>query len=303
MPTCHSIVLELKVSEGQRANARSRARSWLRRYPALHRRTTPLRHPGTAVRSRLRHPGMAVRSHILLLRHVFHLYRTLAGQLELEESDFFLHELADRKEFFRRAFHYLTFNGIDGDYAEFGCHGGMTFRIAWSACQNARYEAHLWGFDSFEGLPQGDDPRDGHLRRTPGWLATSLDDFHEICALAAIPPDRYTAIPGYYKSSLRPGADGSRPEKISLAYIDCDLYSSTVEVLQFLEPRLRPGSVVGFDDWFCYSSAGPSGERLAALEHFAESAWRLVPFVQYGWFGMSFLVEDREAVPAPVGAW
>jgi hypothetical protein len=251
----------------------------------------------------LRRPVAEARRHAFVLRHLIAQYRTLGGRLELAHSDLFLHDLPHRKEFFRRAFHYLSFNGIDGDYAEFGCYGGMTFRTAWSACENVRYGAHLWAFDSFAGLPASVEPKDQHVRWEPGWLATSLDEFHEICALARIPRGRYTAVPGYYSSSLSADADGPRPARISLAYVDCDLYSSSLEVLAFLESRLRAGSVLGFDDWFCYSPTGPSGERQAALEHFATSRWALVPFVQYGWFGMSFLVEDRERVPAPVGPW
>lgn len=288
----HPAVLPRRPRDRTSTDLRSGMRSWLRTHPTLHRRTRFLRHPKTELNR-----------HVFALRHLVSQYQTLAAKLEFAHSDLFLHDLPHRKEFFRRAFHYLAFNGIDGDYAEFGCYGGMTFRIAWSACQNVGHQAHFWGFDSFEGLPRSIDPKDEHRHWTPGWLATSLEEFHEICALARIPPDRYTAVPGYYQSSLRPEADGPRPEKVSLAYIDCDLYSSAVEALAFLESRLRSGSVLGFDDWFCYSAAGPSGERLAAIEHFSQSKWALVPFVQYGWFGMSFLVEDRQAVPRPPGPW
>ncbi len=237
------------------------------------------------------------------VRHLAALYRALAGDLDLDHTELFLHEMPDRKEFFRRAFHYLSFNGIDGDYAEFGCYGAMTFRIAAGASRAYHYDTHLWGFDSFEGLPTSEDPRDGHLRWTPGWLSTPLDQFHQICARAGMPRDSYSVVSGLYEDSLSEGTGESRPEKISLAYVDCDLYSSTIEVLRFLETRLRPGSVIGFDDWFCYLPDRPSGERLAALEHFAESRWSLVPFVQYNWHGMSFLVDDRASVPPPVGPW
>ena len=74
-------------------------------------------------------------------------------------------------------------------------------------------------------------------------------------------------------------------------------------MLAFLEDRLRPGSVVGFDDFYCYGQDAPSGERLAAAEHFAagSSRWQLVPFVQYGWHGMSFVIERRGAVAG--GVW
>lgn len=247
------------------------------------------------------HP--AVQRHVFTVRHLAALYRTLGGDYSMSHTDVFLHEMPHRKEFFRRALHYLSFNGIEGDYAEFGSYGGMTFRMAWGAMSAMAYPGHLWAFDSFAGLPETTDPGDIHPRWTPEWLAVSTDEFDQICASAGIPPERYTTVPGFYETSLRPDAPGSRPNRISLAYVDCDLHSSTVEVLAFLESRLHPGSVIAFDDWFCYSSTGPSGERLAALEHFRDSKWALVPFVQYNWHGMSFLIDDRATVPAPIGPW
>ena len=36
-----------------------------------------------------------------------------------------------KQQFFWCVFKALAFNGIDGDYAEFGCHGGMTFTLAY----------------------------------------------------------------------------------------------------------------------------------------------------------------------------
>lgn len=256
------------------------------------------RRVGQAVRSR---PGL--HRHAFTVRHLLSGYRAIGGDLTYLPSDIFLHEMPQRKELFRRAFHYLAFNGIAGDYAEFGCFGAMTFRMAWGASGVAGYRMHMWGFDSFSGLPATDDVHDRHPRWTAEWLAMSSEDFVETCLEAGIPRDRFSVVPGYYEETLRPTAAAPGPERISFAYVDCDLHSSTVEVLAFLETRLVPGAVVSFDDWFCYSPTGPSGERLAALEHFAGSKWALVPFVQYGWHGMSFLVEDRATTPAPVGPW
>jgi O-methyltransferase len=242
---------------------------------------------------RRRSPGAWLRRHVARVRFLIAQYRALGGWVGFDHAELFLNELPARRDFFRRAFHYLAWNGIEGDYAEFGCFGGTTFRLAWNASRLTGYQGHLWGFDSFEGLPASSEPKDEHPKWTASWLATPLEEFRRLCTAAGIPEDRYTAVPGFYHETLREGAAGPRPQRISLAYVDCDLYSSTVEVLDFLEARLRPGSVVGFDDWFCYSPTGPSGERLAALEHYAHSTWSLVPFLQYGWHGMSFLVEER----------
>jgi len=158
----------------------------------------------------------------------------------------------------------LTFNNIDGDYAEFGCHGAFTFRMAWSASRLFGHGLHLWGFDSFEGLPEQADARDDHPRWQAGSLATAEARFHELCAEAEMGPRDYSVVTGYYSTTLVAGAPGPRPE------------------------------TVAFDDYYCYAPSGPSGERLAAKEHFAASAWVLVPYIQYGWHRMSFVVERRE---------
>lgn len=217
-------------------------------------------------------------------------------QLRFTKSDRFGHELPQRKEFFRRAWHYMAFNGIEGDYSEFGCHGGFTFRMSWHATQLVGVKAHLWGFDSFAGLPSGADDRDTLIRWVPGTMATPVEQFHELCRRAGMNRNGYDVVEGFYAQTLAAKSAGPRPEAIAMAYVDYDLYSSTTEVLGFLESRLRPGSIIGFDDYFCYSSEGPSGERQAAADHFErnQSQWQLVPYVQFGWAGMSFVVERRD---------
>lgn len=229
--------------------------------------------------------------------------RRVARALTLRPFDLFGHELPERRDLFRKVFHYLAFNGIDGDYAEFGCHGAHTFRMAWSASQLVERPTVLWAFDSFQGLPDAVDAADAHPQWVEGTMATSLPEFLRRCRSAGIPADAVRTVPGLYADTLAPTAPGERPQAVAFAYVDCDLHSSTTDVLTFLEPRLRPSAVVAFDDYYCFGPDGPSGERLAAAEHFASSRWRLVPYVQFGWGGMSFVVERRDAVPADAEPW
>jgi O-methyltransferase len=206
------------------------------------------------------------------------------------------HEYGDRREFFRKALMALEFNGIAGDYAEFGCCGAMTFCMAYEFLAQRRASAapvHLWAFDSFQGLPESAVTEDAHPVWTPGSFKMSLEEFHRRCRVHRVPRDAYTVVPGFFEETLGPGASGARPEKIRLAYVDCDMYSSTQTVLRFLEPRLQHGMILAFDDYYCCSASLPSGERLAAAEMFAtHPRFRLVPYVQFGWHGMSFLVEQ-----------
>lgn len=218
-----------------------------------------------------------------------------------ELNDWFDENLRAVSGFFRRAFQLLQYNDVPGDYAEFGCMGATTFTLAHGAANLVGHGAHLWAFDSFAGLPAIDDPRDVHRRWNAGSMAMSESDFHEVCARRGIPRDRYTTVAGYYSESLSPQASGPRPDLISFAYVDCDLYTSTVDVLGFLRGRIQHGTVIAFDDYYCVGPSTASGERLAAMEFStADPEWELVPYVQYGWHGMSFVVHHKMQ---PGGAW
>jgi hypothetical protein len=207
-------------------------------------------------------------------------------------------EVAGRKQFLQRAFQALAQNKIEGDYAEFGCYGAMTFRLAYGASRLSGVHVHLWGFDSFAGLPAPVDERDSHPRWIQGAMAISEFDFDELCASAGMSREDYTTVAGQYSETLSPDSMAPRPDQIALAYVDCDLHSSTTDVLRFLLPRLQHGMVLAFDDYYCFGPNAASGERLAVAEAFAHNReWRLVPYIQFGWHGMSFMVESRSLVP------
>jgi hypothetical protein len=225
-----------------------------------------------------------------------------SGEFEQVPADHYRAEFEAQKRFKQQAFQALAYNGIDGDYAEFGCCGATTFALAWGAAQLTGHDAHLWAFDSFEGLPPSDHPVDDHTGWTPGAMTMTEAQFVATIGERGVPSGAFTTVPGFYAESLS-AADGL-PDRIAFAYIDCDLYSSTADVLRFLEPRLRHGMIIGCDDYYCYSANHVSGERQALAEVFHEhERWRLLPFVQWGWHGMSFIVERREGGPPGVVGW
>lgn len=209
-------------------------------------------------------------------------------------------ERRPRRDFFRRAFAYLTENGISGDYLEFGCYSGATFGAAYRYARRAGHPARFWAFDSFEGLPSSDDPRDRHPLWRAGNFAAPVEQFVDHCAMRGIPADRMEVVKGYYSDTLSLASPfhGRLPTDIALAYVDCDLYTSTRSVLDFLAPRLKHGMVLAFDDYFCLSSQAIAGERLAFLELEKDaSRFHFLPYIQYGTAAMSFLVEDRSLLP------
>ena len=48
--------------------------------------------------------------------------------------------------------------------------------------------------------------------------------------------------------------DGNGPSKIMAGLIDCDLYSSTVDILEALKDRMQFGTIILFDEYFNYSN-------------------------------------------------
>ena len=205
-----------------------------------------------------------------------------------------MQDRAWKQQFFYNAFRALWFNRIDGDYAEFGCWSGSSFWLAHLESRKHGHQARLWAFDSFQGLPPLEGEKDEHPAWVEGGMDMSVDEFHQICARDGVPRSAYEVVPGFYHDTLDRMAPGDKPVNIALAFIDCDLYSSTTSVLAFLMPRLKHGMIIAFDDYFCWSATQVSGERRAMLEAFeGHEKWQLLPFMQFGWHGQSFVVEDK----------
>lgn len=204
-------------------------------------------------------------------------------------------KIADTDRFFWDAAVALAVNGISGDYVEFGSWGGNTLRLAHERFTHAGRPRHLWAFDSFQGLPEAADPRDHH----PGWYSGGagqggVEAFRAMCDDHGVPRSAYTTVVGYYDETLPALGDGG-PTDVALAYLDCNMYSSTVAALDFLSPRLKQGMVLAFDDYWCWSAGDVSGERSAFLEFAAaHPQWHFERFKDVNWGGLSFVVEQAD---------
>ena len=117
---------------------------------------------------------------------------------------------------------------------EFGVYTGGTLR----AIARGRHGQEVYGFDSFEGLPA--DWRPGF---DTGHFALTGD------AANAIDVPGATLVKGWFDESL-PDFLASHLGPAAFIHIDCDLYSSTRTVLTLLRPRLVPGTVIVFDEFF-----------------------------------------------------
>ncbi len=128
--------------------------------------------------------------------------------------------------------HALSLAPSEGMALEFGVYQGRTLTVI----ANARKHGQVFGFDSFQGLPE-----DWRSNIPAGTFATGqLPDV----AGAEL-------IVGWFDDTL---ADflAHHPGPVAFLHLDADLYSSTVTILEHVGPRLRPGSVIVFDEYFNY---------------------------------------------------
>lgn len=210
------------------------------------------------------------------------------------------HGLSQRLQFFTSAQYFLQVNRIDGVYLEFGSHELNTFRMALNtlgAYGKPNSIPKFIAFDSFEGMPEPTG-----IDRQKIWGKsmnfTSLDHFYKVTRRDA---HRVEAVKGFYEESL-PKFDWPKEQRIALAFLDCDYYSSTAEVLRFLADKLSHGTILGFDDWNCYYADPLRGQRLAFSEFrdLVGSRLHFEEFQGIGSGGMSFVCLEREKMGQPV---
>lgn len=116
-------------------------------------------------------------------------------------------------------------------YLEFGVFEGRSMR--WWVSNLRNPDARFVGFDSFEGLPEGWRPGtpQGHFA-TAG--PPSIDD------------PRVSFVAGWFDQTL-PGFAIPEHDQL-IVNVDSDLYASADIVLRCLEPHLRSGTLLYFDE-------------------------------------------------------
>ena len=211
----------------------------------------------------------------------------------LRATDGFLHHSAGMVF---TAFGYIFNNKIKGDYVEFGVFQGRgIIDASYSARKFGLTDVKFWAFDSFQGLPsiEGEDLGGPFIK---GEFSYSLDQFERNLRRYGVDLGRVKIIPGFYDQSLK-NYQNLEPANVAIAWIDCDLYESTVPVLQFLTNRLVDGAVVIFDDWYCFNGGPDHGEQKACAEWLASNPQiRLVEYQNYHWAGKSFIFNRRSII-------
>ena len=126
--------------------------------------------------------------------------------------------------------------GGNGLVCEFGVASGRSTRMIQEMLP---LDVPIHGFDTFTGLPHawGDEPEGTYS--TEGAIPNIEGEvyFHQ----------------GLFSNTIAPFLDGTeRYQPLAFANIDCDLYSSTMDILEALYARVVPGTVLVFDEYICH---------------------------------------------------
>ena len=190
------------------------------------------------------------------------------------------------------AFNYAHSEGIPGDYAEFGVWQGRTFIEAWRLGRGAGTPRRYFAYDSFEGLPEAEGV-DETGRWETGEFSHSRRAFEARLRRARVPAADVEIVEGFFDATLDPAV--VEPRQVAIAWVDCDLYASTVPVLDFLTGRLAQGAILLFDDWFCFKGDPTVGEAKACAEWLERNPGiTLIPWRQFNWAGQAFIVRLDE---------
>jgi O-methyltransferase len=180
---------------------------------------------------------------------------------------------------------------LKGDYIEFGVYQGDMFTYACLEAMNRMPWMRFIACDSFMGLPKPEGVDSGG-EFIEGQFECSEKEFQKRIVSAGVPIDRVITIPGWFSETLHEEKISKYNIKtISIAYIDCDLYESCIPVLDFLTPRLRQGSVLMFDDWFCFRANPRKGIQLAVNQWLKQNKHiELISWRSFSSHGISFFV-------------
>jgi hypothetical protein len=195
------------------------------------------------------------------------------------------------------AMKFVAHQGVAGDYLEFGVYQGQTFSLAYHMAQIYRLRGNMrfYAFDSFRGLPAIEGLDLTPLRPSDfetGQYSCSRPQFFDILRANKVDLTRVTAIEGWFDHTLTPDLKRDLPiENAAVIWIDCDLYESTVPVLEFVSDYIHTGTVIIFDDWYAFRGDPGLGER-AAFHHWLAQNPEIsaTPWHQFDWHGKSFLM-------------
>ncbi len=198
---------------------------------------------------------------------------------------------------------YLEKTNIKGFYVEFGVFNGESMKEAFYALRNQ--VTKYIGLDSFCGLPRLDNKIDKCASRlTPAFVEGNFSsggyDFVKTNILSTgLNKKDIFLVKGFFRDSLTPKLSskisGIGNGKAAAIHLDVDLYSSTIQAMEFSYPFMQSGCWLLCDDYWCYAGRSSCGTRKALNDFLEKHAdIRFQEYCSYGGWSKAFIIEKIE---------
>jgi hypothetical protein len=153
--------------------------------------------------------------------------------------------------------------GTWGSCLEFGVFSGATINHISSLLPNMKFH----GFDSFEGLPE-----DWNM----GGKMVKKESFDRQGNMPEVNRNVHL-YKGWFSDTLTPWL-GLNTMPVSFLHIDSDVYSSAAYVLDTLNYRIRPGTIIRFDELSCwrtvFSEVSPPNVQRVGYSTWEDHEWK-----------------------------
>jgi hypothetical protein len=149
--------------------------------------------------------------------------------------------------------------------------------------------------DSFEGLPQAESAVDADSPnvqsgrwKTGAYRGLTPEELGELCA-SVYYRERIRIMRGWFTQTLLQIPPTTR---FAMVHLDCDLYASTIEVLDYLfgQRLVGDGCALFFDDWNCNQASPRFGQRRAWREVVDKYGLEFSDCGDYGILSHKFIV-------------
>jgi len=195
----------------------------------------------------------------------------------------------------------LTANlDMDSLWLEFGVWMGRSLNLIGRRSRALNRTRKPVGFDSFRGLPEVWRHPRGNWSGVLGdawakrWTAQGAFDLGGVKPDMFVEPGIVEFEVGWFNESL-PNFLTQDKSFVSLVHIDSDLYSSALTVLTLVAPRLKPGSIIIFDELINYPGFR-SGEMRALYDWLRSSSFQrsgLSGIQVIGYRGPNIEIDDK----------
>jgi O-methyltransferase len=178
-----------------------------------------------------------LRSPFFFLANTLSLTKWIARQdIKNTRNDFYTlkRDYSKRYKLYRYVSERFDINNIPFVYIEFGVAGAHSFR--WWVSQASHKDCSLFGFDTFEGLPEA-------------WGTFKKSDMS--ASVPDIDDPRVKFFKGLFQDTVPDFLRGydQKDKRMKIIHLDADLFSSTLYALTSMAPFLRKGDILIFDEF------------------------------------------------------